>query len=188
MTQTATENLIFADNLSSCTPYGGEPFLHEGQEFPTGEIWGMLNSKCVYTEPVVAGIWEMECKYSEAQRKKQAQYYQDNATSTASAPIEIRSVTTGAFSEEGPESDVDVTFNGVEEDPSFTMLEDGTCSIHYTDADKIEARTQEQEFEKLFKVEIDKILSCSEQTIHPSSLVPISSIALALLTGNASIS
>ncbi|HSV94408.1 MAG TPA: hypothetical protein VLH94_00315 [Spirochaetia bacterium] len=70
--------IIFADNLSSCTKYKTtfkHPLTGETLE---KEVLGIVDGKCNYVEQMPNG-GKMECKFSENERVVVAQYYKDIA-------------------------------------------------------------------------------------------------------------
>lgn len=76
--QPQSPEIIFADKLSSCTPYKitlKHPFTGE---MIVREILGIVNGKCNYAEQM-PNDGKLECKYTENERKAVAQYYKDLA-------------------------------------------------------------------------------------------------------------
>lgn len=76
--QPQNPEIIFADNLSSCTKYKitfKHPFTGDMLE---KEVLGIIDGKCNYIEQM-PNNGKMECKYSESERVVVAQYYKDVA-------------------------------------------------------------------------------------------------------------
>lgn len=78
-TQPQSPEIVFANKLSSCTPYK-ITFKHPlTGDMLEKEILGIVNGKCDYVEQMLNN-GKMECKYTESERKVVAQYYKDVAS------------------------------------------------------------------------------------------------------------
>lgn len=76
--QSQNTEIIFAENLISCTEYK-TTFKHLlTEEMLEKEIIGLVDGKCFYVEQMPNG-GKMECKYTESERAVAAQYYIDVA-------------------------------------------------------------------------------------------------------------
>ncbi len=122
--QTQSQNLeiVFADNLSSCTKYR-TTFTHPlTGETLEKEVLGVVNGKCNYIEQMPNG-GKMECKYSEGERVAVAQYYKDVAMAET-AGVKL-SVDLGSDDQE-----TTYTINGnVVDNPLQEATNSGVCVI-----------------------------------------------------------
>jgi hypothetical protein len=76
--QPQNTEIIFAENLISCTEYK-TTFKHLlTEEMLEKEIMGLVDGKCHYVEQMPNG-GKMDCKYTESERAVAAQYYIDVA-------------------------------------------------------------------------------------------------------------
>ncbi|MBW6431800.1 hypothetical protein K0A96_01280 [Patescibacteria group bacterium] len=86
--QSQNTEMIFAENLISCTEYK-TTFKHLlTEEMLEKEILGIVDGKCQYVEQMPNG-GKMDCKYTESERAVAAQYYID-AVLAESTDSEVR--------------------------------------------------------------------------------------------------
>lgn len=114
--------IVFADNLGSCTKYK-VTFRHLFTgKLMEKEILGVIDGKCNYIEQM-PNNGKMECKYSESERVVVAQYYKDiNSAESFGTDVKIDLVS--------GEKKTTYMINGkLAENPLQEVIDNGTCVI-----------------------------------------------------------
>lgn len=120
--QSQNPEIIFADNLNSCTVYKTS-FKHPlTGETLKKEIMGIIGGKCVYREQMPNG-GEMECNYAESERVAVAKYYKNLAAAESASTSLETNLTSG-------EQKVAYTINGKDvENPLQEAINSKICVI-----------------------------------------------------------
>jgi len=120
--QSQNPEIVFADKLSSCTPYKisfKHPLTGDTLE---KEILGIVNGKCDYVEQM-PNNGKMECKYTESERKAAAQYYKDVASAESVGTSVNANLGSG-------EAKTTYTIDGkVVDNPLQEFMSNGVCVI-----------------------------------------------------------
>lgn len=121
-TKPQSPEIVFADKLSSCTPYKisfKHPFTGDMLE---KEILGIVNGKCDYVEQM-PNNGKMECKYTENERKAAGQYYKDVASAESVGTSVNANLGSG-------ETKTTYTIDGkVVDNPLHEFMNSGVCVI-----------------------------------------------------------